>query len=67
MMALRLKIQRLRIETIVKSRRFSFYATVALTGGKEFKEMVGWMIFVLYNALGFAQTARLKRSDGRHI
>ena len=31
---------------------------VALTGGKEFKEMVGWMIFVLYNALGFAQTAR---------
>ena len=29
----------MRIETIVKSRRFSFYATVALTGGKEFKEI----------------------------
>ena len=51
-------VLRLRIETIVESRRFSFYATVALTGGKEFKEMVGWMICVLYNTLGFAQTAR---------
>ena len=51
MLALRLK--RLRIETIVESRRFSFYATVALTEGKEFKEMVGWMICVLYNTLGF--------------
>ena len=55
MMALRLKISALEDRNYC---RFSFYATVALTGGKEFKEMVGWMICVLYNALGFAQTAR---------
>ena len=58
----------MRIETIVESRRFSFYATVALAGGKEFKEMVGWMICVLYNTLGLSQTTRsIKRPDGRHI